>query len=53
MATRTDYEWFGNNMREDGTSYISRFSLIHSFTAAQIARSIWYTIAQIMVSSLF
>jgi hypothetical protein len=53
MATGTDYEWDENTLHEDGASYISGFSVIHSVTAAQIARSIWSSIVQIVVSALF
>jgi hypothetical protein len=53
MATGTDYEWDVDSLYVNGTSSISGISVIHSVTAAQIVRSIWSSIVQIVISALF
>jgi hypothetical protein len=53
VETRNDYVRDEDLMHEDGTSHLPRLSVLHSEPAAQIARSVWTIVVQIVVSSLF
>jgi hypothetical protein len=40
-------------MHEDGISHLPRLRVLHSEPTAQIARSVWTIVVEIVVSSLF